>query len=605
MNRSRLENVMRAPTRMEDERGIALMMVMLISFAVGAISVGAALVASNASLINRYNDRQNLLVAAADAALEETRSKLNLGGLAYPDSGYLVVEDAIAITDAMGVVIPDVTRSTYVGPTGITSGQYGVFGSIVTVVDDTFGNRIIRRGEIVQESFAKYAYFTDIEPSNISFGGGDQIQGPVHSNSDIKIYASGASFLGSVATAGIVPTPAHGTFAQGYTEHAPRIEMPETADLNKLSAQATAGSTWFPSSGSGGEGRATLRIEFVAVDLDADGAATGENEGFIRVYRAAANNSNGGRWVVADLPSDYGSNYMRNSLNCGHWEGVPYASEFRVADDHPSPNTSDDWKDAMRGATRRCFLGGADELNGGTGGTFVASDGRGQWLAWPGPVNPAVAAVRPDAAYLFPISRALNPSFKGVIFVDGKVAVSGTLRGQVTLAATDDIIVADDIVYATDPGAGTCADMLGLFSADDIVIADNAINAPVRAYSGTSHRTYDDTSDEFIHAVLLALDIFTVDNYANGPRSAEPCESGSNGRGCIYLTGGIIQRVRGAVGLTNGSGYTKRYGYDQCAQTNAPPYFPTTGHFVRERYYDIDPVGFDLPGYWSMLTPLN
>ena len=39
--------------------------------------------------------------------------------------------------------------------------------------------------------------------------------------------------------------------------------------------------------------------------------------------------------------------------------------------------------------------------------------------------------------------------------------------------------------------------------------------------------------------------------------------------------------------------------------TGSISYFPTTGHFVRERYYDIDPVGFDLPGYWSMLTPLN
>ncbi len=588
-----------------NERGVALFLVMMIVFAVGTLSVVTAVVSHNAALINRYNDRQNVLVAAADAALEEIRSTLNLGGIAYPDDGYITVEANTEVTDAYGNIIPDVTRSTYVGPTGITSGQYGVFGSVLTIVEDAFGNKVIRRGEVIQESFSKYAYFTDVEPSNISFGGGDQIQGPIHSNSDIKIYASGATFLGTVTTAGIVPTPQYGTFAQGYTENAPPIDMPPTADLTKLATQASAGGTRFSSSGAGGSGRATMRIEFVAVDLNGDGEATGDNEGFIRVYRAANNTSNGGRWVVADLPSNYGSSYMRNSLNCGHWEGVPYQSVFRVANDHPNPNTADDWRDAMRSGTRRCYLGGADELNGGVGGTFVANDGNGQWLPWGGPVDPNLAGLRADAAYLFPLSRQLNPSFKGVIYVDGKVAVSGSLRGQVTLAATNDIIIADDIVYETDPVAGTCADILGMFSADDIVISDNAINAPVRAWSGTSYRTYDDTSDEFIHGVVLALDIFTVDNYSGGSSNAQPCEGRATGRGCIYLTGGIIQRVRGAVGLTSGRGYSKRYGYDQCAFTNSPPYFPSTGHFVRGRYYDVDPVGFDLEAYWSMFTPQN
>jgi hypothetical protein len=79
----------------------------------------------------------------------------------------------------------------------------------------------------------------------------------------------------------------------------------------------------------------------------------------------------------------------------------------------------------------------------------------GQWLAWPGAVDPAVAG-RPDGAYLFPISRELNPSFKGVIFVEGKVAISGVLRGRVTVAATDDIVIVDDLTYSVDPGAGTC-----------------------------------------------------------------------------------------------------------------------------------------------------
>ncbi|NIP78739.1 MAG: hypothetical protein GWM90_05865, partial [Gemmatimonadetes bacterium] len=56
---------------------------------------------------------------------------------------------------------------------------------------------------------------------------------------------------------------------------------------------------------------------------------------------------------------------------------------------------------------------------------------------------------------------------------------------------------------------------------------------------------------EFIHAVVLALDQFTVENYSSGSDSAEPCEGTTNGRGCIYLTGGIVQAQRGPVGLTS------------------------------------------------------
>ncbi len=69
-----------------NERGVALFLVMVIAFAVGTLSVATALVSHNASLINRYNDRQNMLVSAADAAIEEMRSRLNLDGIAYLDA---------------------------------------------------------------------------------------------------------------------------------------------------------------------------------------------------------------------------------------------------------------------------------------------------------------------------------------------------------------------------------------------------------------------------------------------------------------------------------------------------------------------------------------
>ena len=193
--------------------------------------------------------------------------------------------------------------------------------------------------------------------------------------------------------------------------------------------------------------------------------------------------------------------------------------------------------------------------------------------------------------------RAVRVSFrstKGVISVTGKVAVSGVLRGRVTMAGTDDIILADDIVYATDPGAGLCQDMFGMFSGARVIVADNLMNAPVRPRTNWNHRTYDDTKDEFFHGVILALDIFTVQNYNAGSRNDESCEAKTWGRGCLYITGGIIQKTRGAVGTGAGTGYVKRYSYDSCAATEPPPYYPTTGHFAKGQYYQIDPVGFSV-----------
>jgi hypothetical protein len=572
---------------MDGRAGIALPLSIVLLLSVIALSTGAVLIGSNHRLIGRHYEREGVLGEAAQAGLELGRASLNADPSLFPDSGYVTLESGTPVLDASGVRVPGVRRWIYAGPTGVTSGQYGIFGSVISVVRDDGGGVAVRRRELAQESFARFAYFTDVEPSNISFGGGDQIFGPVHTNSMLKIYSSGATFHGPTSTASTVSGGQYGTFVQGYTEHVPRIEMPPTAELSRLRTQATTGSTAFVGTSDGTPGQATTRIEFIAIDLNGDGDDTDPNEGFLRAY-----SSSDAGWVVADVPG----NGMRNSRNCGHWHTD---GSFVSAAAHPL-NGPDNWQAALVSSTRRCYLGGADSLSGG----FNATDSQGAWLPWPGAVSPLLSG-RADAAYLFPLSRELNPSFKGVVFVDGKVAVSGWLRGRVTLAATDDIVIADDVRYATDPGMGTCADILGIFSGDDVVVADNTLNAPVRPANGLAYLTYDETKDEFVHGVILALDVFTVDNYAQGSERAERCEAALWGRGCLYLTGGIVQRTRGAVGTIRspgGTGYVKRYSYDSCAADQPPPYFPTTGHFARQRYFEVDPVGFSAERYFRLLA---
>jgi len=148
-----------------------------------------------------------------------------------------------------------------------------------------------------------------------------------------------------------------------------------------------------------------------------------------------------------------------------------------------------------------------------------------------------------------------------------------------------------------------CADILGLFSGHDIVVADNLINDPIPWLSGKTATHWDPVYDESIDGFILALGSFTAQNFNQGSKNAERCAPRDAGRGCLNVTGGIIQAVRGAVGWTSGEGYVKRYSYDQCGASDPPPYFPTTGHFVPGHSYEVDPTGFDIGAYWNLLTP--
>jgi len=569
---------MRGQRMIDNERGIALVVVLLVVVAVAAMLAGSALLSSSTSLIARHEARLGVLETAADAGLEEGRSLINGTPALYPNSSFVSLEAGVTVYAADATPIPNVRRWLYAGPSGVTTGQYGVFGSIVSVTQDAQGDRVVRRSEVNQESFAKYAYFTTAE-NNIQFANGDLILGPVFSDDYINIASSGAIFNGPVATAKKVNGKAFGVFKQGVKEGAAFIAMPGTADLLKLKGQAAVGGTAIvsPTLGVEADGQATTRIEFVALDLNGDNDSTDDGEGFMKVYQL----TNPGEiwWVVGDAKT--AQQQKGDSTNV-----------------LTSPNCT------LGGIKKtRCYLGGSDALNGGA---FQAVDPHGHYLPWIGPVDPRLTATgHADVAnYLWPINRATNPNFRGVVYVDGRVAVSGKLRGRVTLAASSNIIIADDLRYVTNPGAANCADILGLFSGGDIIVADNLVNDPAPGVSTVlSARSWDETADTWLDGFVLAIGSFKAENYNKGSRNAALCGAAGSGRGCLFVTGGVIQTSRGAVGLTSGEGYVKRYQYDQCGANNPPPYFPTTGHFVRGHYYEVDPTGFDVNAYWSLLVP--
>src|SRR2546423_1382007 len=284
---------------LHNERGIALVTVLLVTLVVLTLMSTAAVLGGNTALVTRYRQRATLLTTVADAGIEEARSAVNGTRALMPDTGYKLFETKAVVYDAVGKAIPNVTRTTYIGPTGITSGQYGVFASVVTVAKDIFGNTVVRRGEIDQESFAKYAYFTSVE-GLIYFANNDQIYGPVHSNDVINIVSSGATFYGPVSTAKTISGRQYGIYKQGYTENGANVPFPTTAELNKLKTQATPGNMLIASTSTGVLGQATMRIEFVALDLDGNGNTAGADEGVIRGHHS----DTAGRGV-GDAPHHY------------------------------------------------------------------------------------------------------------------------------------------------------------------------------------------------------------------------------------------------------------------------------------------------------------
>lgn len=150
----------------------------------------------------------------------------------------------------------------------------------------------------------------------------------------------------------------------------------------------------------------------------------------------------------------------------------------------------------------------------------------------------------------------LISDFNGMMYVNGGASVSGTLDGQLTIATSGKLTIADGILYRASDESGPlpgCDDVLGLVSGSDIVVENNAANQ----------------DDCVIHAHMIALNTsFRAESWGSG----DP-------RGTLTVHGGICQVYRGTVGRSQLvgtevlilSGYAKDYHYDQRLLSMAPP----------------------------------
>ncbi|NNG17049.1 MAG: hypothetical protein HKM89_11260, partial [Gemmatimonadales bacterium] len=384
----------------QNERGMALLLSLILAMVVTSMAIGMVLIAQNNSLVSKFHSNEAMMQAAAEAGLEQARDTLNgTPGLVPLGSGFTTLETNVPTYDADGNPIPGFTRSTYAGLSGNITGQYGVFASVISVINSPRGAVVVRRAELSQESFAKFARFDDVTTPAIRFARGIQVFGPLHTNGVLYVDDAGGrpTFHADVTTAATISVAADGDFMQGYTENVSVIPMPTPTALATLNTQAIAGLT----SLTGGALGTTIfnpntRVEFIPVDLNGDGDYDGEDEGFMRVYQTALTTPQalayvtGRRWPSVPGGTLASEDPNMISANCG--------GTWSVAD-----GGDDDWwtadsiyanragtasqkrtavRNALRSATRRCFLGGDPRLYPDS--TFRAIDNYGSWLAWPG-----------------------------------------------------------------------------------------------------------------------------------------------------------------------------------------------------------------------------
>src|ERR1035437_5735587 len=160
----------------------------------------------------------------------------------------------------------------------------------------------------------------------------------------------------------------------------------------------------------------------------------------------------------------------------------------------------------------------------------------------------------------------------GVLFVKGGTArIKGTIKGQLTLGCSyvtkgGSVYLDSSITYNTNPISNpSSTDIFGVVAQNNFIIEDNKANSNNVAIQGS---------------IYCQTGGFTADNYSTRPYC-----------GYINLLGGIVQAVRGPVGIIGSSGtitngFSKNYSYDRRFMFSAPPNFPNTGAYNVISWYE-------------------
>ncbi|KQY25097.1 hypothetical protein ASD16_06560 [Cellulomonas sp. Root485] len=384
--------------------------------------------------------------------------------------------------------------------------------------------------------------------NEIQFIGGDVLDGEVFTNDTILANANGS---------GVKPM-----FTKQVWTATPSCATPGASNSNWEDACLRAGSVANFNSVKPQYHKALYLPDSSAAFVDHPGChyfgATRiifSNDGYMRVWNAKSVN-NDTPPVAVPLPGgttpDCGTVAQLNATT-GFKTLVPTEMVVYVA-----PSTA---------VKRQCYAG---EIGGESGsalplGTFSASKAAG----------PTSGSDKYKAdANMLEATKYCN---------EGNLYAEGIVKGRVTLAAAQSIVVTGDLVLA---GGANGPDMLGLVATNAVEIFHPRVG-DVKATSSTPRkwetetendaedstwpkRYKDPTTNTFVPSDGLQITgsiqtlqhSFLVQKYDVG---------GSAGN--LMVWGSIAQRWRGIVGRGS-NGYIKKYSYDPRLVYSAPPYFP-------------------------------
>lgn len=286
-------------------RGSALLLVMLLTLGFAALAISAIYLTMSGSILTRYYERERDYRYAAEAALQQAKSRLNRDTAflaTIPESGYVQLDTGRTLVDAQGNPVPTVQVNTYAGFTGDTTGRYGRFMTVVSTAYDAGGTRHVRRLDLTAESFSRFAMFTNTWPSGLAYGTGEFIRGRSHSNGNWASTGSpGPTYYDTVSAVGSISGTANYSGLPTLAG-ATAIPFPTVSKLAALVGYATTGNLNFtPVSGSYTKATSNgtnvsgtsasnavrgTRIEFVTVDVAGDGTF-GEEDGMVRIFDLA------------------------------------------------------------------------------------------------------------------------------------------------------------------------------------------------------------------------------------------------------------------------------------------------------------------------------
>ncbi len=258
----------------------------------------------------------------------------------------------------------------------------------------------------------------------------------------------------------------------------------------------------------------------------------------------------------------------------------------------------------------RCAINVYPTTSGLCAGNQVAL---GNWKTFGGTQIASVSATLFQAVempYLWPLFKPWNLNSKGVVnATTGPVYLSDTLRGNITFYQSDstkDVVFIDDLVYDQNPNNTTalCRNFLGIISAGNVLLANNGLNRP--RYDGNNVVRWFGFPDFILHAVTMSLtgtvgieDGYNYPTTSPGGPATNPvtvCGAAANvtSGGCINQTGGVIEQYISPTYTGSNDGLRENRTVDPCQLTNRrPPFFPQTGRYLDNKYYEIDPVNVD------------